>query len=91
MALTQLIKDMFLGFVPSLSLILAIILLQFFSETVFKVIESLAKQPLRKFMHSRVRFIMDLMPNFDSFIILDTLIQIVKTFIKMKITFEKMF
>ena len=69
MALTQWIKDTYLGFVPSLSLVLAIILLQFFSEPVFKIIESLVKPTLRRFMHNRIRFIMDLMPNFDSFII----------------------
>ncbi len=69
MALTQWIKDTFLSLVPSLSLVLAIILLQFFSETVFKIIESLFKPALRRFMHNRLRFIMDLMPNFDSFII----------------------
>lgn len=69
MALTQLIKDTFLGLVPSLSLVLAIILLQFFSETVFKIIESLVKPAIRRFMQRRTRFILDLMPNFDSFLI----------------------
>ena len=69
MALTQWIKDAFLGFVPSLSLVLAIILLQFFSETVFKIIESLLKPTIKKVLQRRTRFILDLMPNFDSFII----------------------
>ena len=69
MALTQWIKDTFLGLVPSLSLVLAIVLLQFFSETVFRIIESLVKPTIRRFMHNRLRFIIDLMPNFDSFII----------------------
>ena len=69
MALTQWIKDTFLGLVPSLSLVLAIILLQFFSETVFRIIESLVKPAIRRFMQRRTRFILDLMPNFDSFII----------------------
>ena len=68
MAIEAVIRGFYLGLVPYISLGIAVILLQFFFEYLFAIVDGLLKRPLRSFMQNRLRKILQVLPNFDSFL-----------------------
>lgn len=68
MGIEQSIKDVFTSLIPYISLGIAVVMLEFFFEYLFMIVDNMLKPTLRKFMYSKMRKIMQVLPRFDSFI-----------------------
>lgn len=68
MALSTILKDTFTSIIPYLSLGTAVVMLEFFFEYLFAIVDGFLKLPLRSFMQRRLRKVFQVFPRFDSFI-----------------------
>jgi hypothetical protein len=64
----QFVKDTFLKMVPYLSIGIVLVMLEFFFERLYSLLDRLLSRPIRNFMQRNMKKTLRALPNFDSFL-----------------------